>query len=77
VQSPFHLLARGTTQIGLMKLDVMRPTILVDASREGLRLWALVPKAEAAVRDLPIRIEKLFEPQSEPGSSKLGHPGAA
>jgi xanthine dehydrogenase YagS FAD-binding subunit len=61
LQSPIHFLAGGTTLIDLMKLDVMRPTTLVDinalegtdlgridASGKGLRLGALVRMAEAA-----------------------------
>ncbi|HWF96921.1 MAG TPA: xanthine dehydrogenase family protein subunit M [Xanthobacteraceae bacterium] len=61
LQSPVHFLAGGTTLIDLMKLDVMRPTTLIDinalvgadlghidVSRNGLRLGALVRMAEAA-----------------------------
>jgi xanthine dehydrogenase YagS FAD-binding subunit len=61
LQSPVHFLAGGTTLIDLMKLDVMRPTTVIDinalaeadlgridASRNGLRLGALVRMAEAA-----------------------------
>ncbi len=61
LQSPIHFLAGGTTLIDLMKLDVMRPTTLVDINAlaeteigrisvdgQGLRLGALVRMAEAA-----------------------------
>src|ERR1700689_4486890 len=61
LQSPAHFLAGGTPLIDLMKLDVMRPAIVIDinalaqgdlgrieASRNGLRLGALVRMAEAA-----------------------------
>jgi xanthine dehydrogenase YagS FAD-binding subunit len=59
--SPVHYLAGGTTLIDLMKLDVMRPTHVVDVNAlheselgqievgaKGLRLGALVRMAEAA-----------------------------
>src|SRR4051812_38582997 len=59
--SPVHYLAGGTTLIDLMKLDVMRPTHVVDINAlhesdlgridvgaKGLRLGALVRMAEAA-----------------------------
>jgi xanthine dehydrogenase YagS FAD-binding subunit len=59
--SPVHYLAGGTTLIDLMKLDVMRPTHIVDINAlhdsdlgqidvgaKGLRLGALVRMAEAA-----------------------------
>ena len=61
LQSPIHLLAGGTTLIDLMKLDVMRPTTVIDinalekaglgrieAQRDGLRLGALVRMGDAA-----------------------------
>jgi xanthine dehydrogenase YagS FAD-binding subunit len=61
VQSPVQFLAGGTTLIDLMKLDVMRPSRVIDinalgnaesgridASAAGLRLGALVRMAEAA-----------------------------
>jgi xanthine dehydrogenase YagS FAD-binding subunit len=61
LQSEIHFLAGGTTLIDLMKLDVMRPSVLVDinaledtelgrvdASGRGLRLGALVRMADAA-----------------------------
>jgi xanthine dehydrogenase YagS FAD-binding subunit len=61
LQSEIHFLAGGTTLIDLMKLDVMRPSVLVDinalaatelgridATDRGLRLGALVRMAEAA-----------------------------
>jgi xanthine dehydrogenase YagS FAD-binding subunit len=59
--SPVHYLAGGTTLIDLMKLDVMRPTHVIDINAlhesdlgqievgaRGLRLGALVRMAEAA-----------------------------
>ncbi len=61
VDSPVQYIAGGTTLIDLMKLDVMRPQLVVDinalersefgrieADRNGLRLGALVRMAEAA-----------------------------
>jgi xanthine dehydrogenase YagS FAD-binding subunit len=60
LQSSVHFLAGGTTLIDLMKLDVMRPSQVVDinalqpelgrieASDRGLHLGALVRMAEAA-----------------------------
>jgi len=61
VQSPVQFLAGGTTLIDLMKLDVMRPTHVIDinalaggefgqieARAGGLRLGGLVRMAEAA-----------------------------
>src|SRR5882724_6800665 len=71
-----QVLAGGTTLLDLMKLDVMRPAAVVDindlksrygmieASREGLRLGALVSMAEAAEhpaigRDYPVIAQSL------------------
>jgi xanthine dehydrogenase YagS FAD-binding subunit len=61
LQSPIHFLAGGTTLIDLMKLDIMRPSTVVDinglaatdlgrveAGGKGLRLGALVRMADAA-----------------------------
>ncbi len=61
VQAPVQFLAGGTTLIDLMKIDVMRPQMLVDLKRiadpsmhridsgaQGLRIGALVSMAEAA-----------------------------
>ena len=61
LQSETHFLAGGTTLIDLMKLDVMRPAVVVDinaledtelgrieAGTMGLRLGALVRMAQAA-----------------------------
>jgi xanthine dehydrogenase YagS FAD-binding subunit len=61
LQSPTQFLAGGTTLIDLMKLDVMRPQMLIDinalegtrlglieADGSGLRLGALVRMADAA-----------------------------
>src|SRR5215204_4450255 len=61
LQSPVQFLAGGTTLIDLMKLDVMRPTRVIDinalrhselgrieANSQGLRLGALVHMADAA-----------------------------
>jgi xanthine dehydrogenase YagS FAD-binding subunit len=60
-QNPAQFLAGGTTLIDLMKLDVMRPTLVVDinalegtelgrieTTARGLRLGALVRMADAA-----------------------------
>lgn len=58
-----QLLAGGTTLLDLMKLDVMRPTVLLDitpltpqwsaisSSTDGLRLGALAKMADAAEHD--------------------------
>src|ERR1700760_4349223 len=59
VNAPTQYLAGGTTLLDLMKLDVMRPTqvvdingmeslALIDASSEGLRLGAMARMADAA-----------------------------
>jgi xanthine dehydrogenase YagS FAD-binding subunit len=63
--SPIQYLAGGTTLLDLMKLDVMRPQLVVDinalqhsalgridADNDGLRLGAMVRMADAA--DLPV-----------------------
>ncbi len=58
--APSHYLAGGTTLLDLMKLDVLRPELLIDiaalrgehggitCTAEGLRLGALVRMSEAA-----------------------------
>jgi xanthine dehydrogenase YagS FAD-binding subunit len=61
LQNPAQFLAGGTTLLDLMKLDVMRPQTVVDinalddtalgrieATRDGVRLGALVRMADAA-----------------------------
>jgi xanthine dehydrogenase YagS FAD-binding subunit len=61
LQAPVHYLAGGTTLVDLMKLDVMRPEVIVDinalertacgqigVSSAGLRLGSLVRMADAA-----------------------------
>lgn len=61
VQSPVQYMGGGTTLLDLMKLDVMRPTTVVDITRlegrrlrtvertgAGLRIGALMPMAELA-----------------------------
>ncbi len=61
VRAPVQLMGGGTTLLDLMKLDVMRPTALIDitpldadrhgrieATPQGLRLGALVRMSEAA-----------------------------
>ena len=61
MQNPAQFLAGGTTLIDLMKLDVLRPTLVVDinalegtelgrieTTERGLRLGALVRMADAA-----------------------------
>ena len=77
LQNPAQYLAGGTTLLDLMKLDVMRPQTVVDinaiettalgkieASRNGLRLGALVRMADAAehpaiLRDCPVIAQSL------------------
>src|SRR6267154_3719144 len=77
LQNPAHYLAGGTTLLDLMKLDVMRPQTVVDinaiettalgkieATRNGLRLGALVRMADAAqhpaiLRDCPVIAQSL------------------
>src|SRR3981081_1747352 len=77
LQNPAQYLAGGTTLLDLMKLDVMRPQTVVDinaiettalgkieATRNGLRLGALVRMAEAAqhpaiLRDCPVIAQSL------------------
>ena len=59
VTSPIQYMGGGTTLLDLMKLDVMRPTTVIDLTRldgkafrsvdrndQGLRIGALVPMAE-------------------------------
>lgn len=72
-QAPGQFIAGGTTILDLMKLDVMRPEILVDitalpatidATDEGIRFGAQVKMAEAAehpavLRDYPVIAESL------------------
>jgi xanthine dehydrogenase YagS FAD-binding subunit len=61
LQAPVHYLAGGTTLVDLMKLDVMRPEVVVDinalertpcgridVSSAGVRLGSLVRMADAA-----------------------------
>jgi xanthine dehydrogenase YagS FAD-binding subunit len=77
LQNPAQYLAGGTTLLDLMKLDVMRPQTLVDinglddtalgrieATRNGVRLGALVRMADAAEnsiirRDCPLIAQSL------------------
>src|SRR5258705_11347826 len=77
LQNPAQYLAGGTTLLDLMKLDVMRPQTVVDintiettalgkieATRNGLRLGALVRMADAAqhpaiLRDCPVIAQSL------------------
>lgn len=77
VRAPVQLMGGGTTLLDLMKLDVMRPEALVDitpldadrygtieATRDGLRLGALVRMSDAAedsriVRDYPAIAQSL------------------
>ena len=77
VRSPVQLMGGGTTLLDLMKLDVMRPERVVDltgfdpghagrieATRDSLRLGALVRMADAAehpdvVRDYPVVAQSL------------------
>jgi xanthine dehydrogenase YagS FAD-binding subunit len=67
VAAPVQYLAGGTTLIDLMKIDVMRPEVLVDinalagqhgeirADDAGLRLGALVRMADAAAHPAVLR----------------------
>src|SRR5712672_1374245 len=77
LQNPAQYLAGGTTLLDLMKLDVMRPQTVVDinaiestalgkieATRNGVRLGALVRMADAAEnpiirRDCPLIAQSL------------------
>jgi xanthine dehydrogenase YagS FAD-binding subunit len=83
IRAPAQFLAGGTTLIDLMKLDVMRPEMLVDirridepsmhrieATRDGLRIGALVSMAEAAEhpaikRDYPVLSQSLWQAASQ------------
>src|SRR5712671_906272 len=77
LQNPAQYLAGGTTLLDLMKLDVMRPQSVIDinglddtalgriaATRNGVRLGALVRMADAAEnpiirRDCPLIAQSL------------------